>query len=160
MSAVSIVIAILSISVCILLAIVAYNKATRWISVLVVPMLCVAAYLGWTSAEDLKGKPTKNLYTENAMLLGSSASPPQWIYVWIQPLDTSEPLLMSIPFTERLAKQMAQANKDMCEGKPQGVKGIPRKGDPSTDEDAEEQGQGNSPTLEVYDFNILVRPMK
>lgn len=161
MSSISIVIAILSISVCILLAIVVYNKATRWIAALIVPSLCIAAYLGYGSAEDLKGLPTKRMYLDNALLLGSSAAPPQWIYVWIQPLDTSEPLLISVPFTERLAKQMAQANKDICEGKPQGVKGIPsndKQGD--EDDDSNDQGRSYHQTLEIYDFNILVRPVK
>ena len=160
MNAIGVVILILSISICILLAIVVYNKATRWIATLIVPLLCVAGYFGWTSAEDLKGRATSNVYSDRALFLGSFASPPQRIYVWIQPLDTDEPILMSVPFTENLAQRMAQANKDMCEGKPQATRGVPGQGKSDDDDEKNKNGQGNNPSLEVYDFNILVRPMK
>lgn len=160
MNSIGLVIVILSISISILLAIVVYNKTTRWIAALVVPLLCVAGYIGWNSAEDLKGRATNIVYEESAMFLGSVANPPHKIYVWIQPLDSNEPLLMSLPFTERLAKRMAQANKDVCEGKPQATKGVPGNGESEDDDSSSEKGQTSTPSLEVYDFNILVRPNK
>lgn len=160
MNTISLVIIILSISICILLAVIVYNKTTRWITAFIVPLLCIAGYLGWSSAEDLKGHATSKVYSDNAMFLGSVANPPQRIYVWIQPLDTNEPLLMSLPFTEKLARRMAQANKDVCDGKPQATKGTPGNKESGDEDENDESGQRSTPSLEVYDFNILIGPMK
>ena len=153
------VLAILSISICILLAIVVYNRTTRWIAALVIPMICVAAYLGWNSANDIKGYPTKKIYQEDALYLGSIAAPPKYIYVWIQPLATDEPILMAMPFTQSKAEQMAKANKDLCEGKPQGTRG--RSGtDGSTEEGNTDSQLSGKDSLEVYEFTIKTGPLK
>lgn len=161
MSSITLVIAILSISTCILLSIVAYNRATRWIAAVIIPALCVAAYLGWNSAEDLKGYATTKIYEDDALFLGSVAAPPKFIYVWVQPLNTDETILMSVPFSESFAVRMAQANKDLCEGKPQGVKGQGKKSNREDAKEADEFLDGNGPvTLEVYDFNLRIRPTK
>lgn len=162
MDTISIVITILVVSICILLAIVVYNNATRWVAAVILPMLCLAGYLGWNSADDLRGKPTKKLYNDDAMFLGSTVDMPNYIYVWIQPLGGAEPILISMPFSQKLAAKMAQANKDMCEGKPQGV----RPGDADdSDEDADDRdeqakGKTGAKTMEIYEFNIRINPVK
>lgn len=159
MTSLAAVIIILAISVCILLAIVVYNKATRWIAALIVPLLCIAAYLGWNSAESLKGWPTKNVYNDDALYLGSMAAPPKYIYVWVQPLATDEPILMSMPFTQQLAEKLAQANKDLCEGKPQGTRGA-KLGENSSETDNTDGQLSGSKSIEIYEFNIKVAPAK
>lgn len=161
MSSITLIIAILSISTCILLAIVAFNRATRWIAAVIIPALCMAAYLGWNSAEDLKGYATTKIYEDDALFLGSFAAPPKYVYVWVQPLNTDETILMSVPFTESFAVQMAKANKNLCEGKPQGIKGRGTKSNKDDAKEADDFLDGNGPvTLEVYDFNIRIRSGK
>lgn len=161
MSTITIVIAILAISTCILLAIVAYNPTTRWIAALIIPALCIAAYLGWNSAEDLKGYATTNIYEDDSLFLGSVAAPPRYIYVWIQPLNRDDTILMSVPYTESLAVKMSEANKNLCEGKPQGVKGRNKKSNGELSNDMKNTGNTNgSETLEVYDFDLIIRPRK
>ena len=144
----------------ILLGVVVYNKTTRWVAALIVPFLCYAGYLGWQAAEDLKGSPTRKVYKDDAMYLGSSLNPPKFIYVMIQPLNTDEPILMGLPFTESLAQKMAQANKNMCEGRQTGTRGS---GNPVGEEEGNETnnfGQRGEPTIEIYDFSIKVQPFK
>ena len=85
------------------------------------------------------------------MYLGSSLNPPKYIYVLIQPVNTEEPIFMSLPFTESLAKKMALANKNLCEGKQTGTRGS---GNPTGEEEGDETesfGQQGEPTIEIYE---------
>ena len=159
MNTISIVLVILSISVCVLLTIVVYNPATRWTAWFITPVLCIAAYLGYSSAEDLKGSATRNVYKDDAVFLGSSVTQ-KWIYVLIQPVNIDEPILMALPFTETLAKQMTEANQNLCEGKPQGTRGVQgtAAGDPS--DQNEQSVKSGVLSLEVYDFTARIGRMK
>jgi hypothetical protein len=151
MSNISIILAILSISICILLSIIIYNAATRWITLLIVPFLCIAAYLGYNSAEDLKGSATSNIYKNEALFIAGTVTQ-KYIYVLVQPLSTDEPILMMLPYNDSLAQNIAEAAKNLCEGKPQATSGFPTNEAGQTD-DRKDGTQSDVDSFQVYDFN-------
>jgi hypothetical protein len=100
----------------------------------------------------LKGHATKNIHKDDAMFIAGNVTQKE-IYILVQPLSADEPLLMVRPFNENLAQQITEAAKNMCEGKPQAVRGTP----------SNSQGENNEKhdgvasdvdSLEIYEFNV------
>ena len=126
-----------------LLAFLTWNKPTRYLAAIIIPILCLAVYKSYDAIDELKGKPTQILPEGKWLLLASFQDPPNKIYLLVQLLDQDEPIYIVIPWKKEEGTDVAGSEERMKEG-------VPRMGE-------FKKGNGTKKEydkLEMYDFNI------
>lgn len=120
----------------------AWNKATRWVAVLMIPLICSAIYFSWEGVDELRGQPTTIRPSGEFQILAIVQDPPRVIWILIKPSNKSTVVLVEIPWTEEDGEEVENVKKQLKDGI---VKLGKFKGDQS--------GRNNIPgSLEIYDF--------
>ncbi len=117
MNTLSIVIALLSFSVMISLALAAWNRQTRWIAFALIPIVAGSIYMGWESSKTLLGLPTNTTPVGEWVLNGGVAVPSKAIYLLVTPISSDVPVFVRYPWTEKQQKKLEIYLQMICEGK-------------------------------------------
>lgn len=114
------------------------NLYKRRIVAVIIPIICLAMYLSWQGAEEIKGHPTTIMPINEFEILAIIQNPPKVIYYLISPLGRSEPMLIVRPWTSGESKEAGIIDETLRKKKRQEAK--------------IHTGERNDNTLEHYDF--------
>lgn len=128
-------------------------KARKWLLLMLVPLLILAALDSYTTVNSMLGTSTKYpIPQEEIEIVGAYVTDP-WVHVWY--LDVSgQPRSLKIVLSESNKKAVENVRGRLKAGQ----KAFGRFGDKSKEGNGEEGDKHNS--LEVYDFSVKFHSQK